>query len=367
MAGANHQGNTTKPDRVLYFDILRIVASFFVIMLHVSAQNWDGDINTFEWGVLNFYDGISRWSVPAFVMISGGLFLNRKIRVKRIYTRYIFRIVTAFIFWSAIYSVVTEYFTWSAFHAMGYNFIGYKSMLDSFLKGHYHMWFLFMIVGLYMITPFLRQITSSKSLTRYFIMLGIVFAFLVPQAKSVVSLFSEDWGNLINDINTSLHLHFVLGFSCYFMLGYYLNKYRISRRLETAVVFCGIIGFVATVVLTAWASRMTESPNAIFYSYNSLNVFAESVFVFIACKRIVRKMAFSDRARPIIRRMSKYSFGVYLVHVIVMDILKRGFKLHPLSFNPILAVPVIALIVFVVSYIISAAINHIPVLKKYIV
>ena len=46
--------------RVLYFDVLRIIASFFVIMLHVSGLNWNGDVHTFQWSVFNFYDSISR-------------------------------------------------------------------------------------------------------------------------------------------------------------------------------------------------------------------------------------------------------------------------------------------------------------------
>ena len=61
-----------------YFDLIRIVSSFGVILIHVSEQNYYGNIpGKYEWKVFNFYDSLARWSVPEFFMISGALFLNK--------------------------------------------------------------------------------------------------------------------------------------------------------------------------------------------------------------------------------------------------------------------------------------------------
>ena len=73
--------------RTIYFDYLRVLATFAVMILHISAQNWGAcDVQSFDWQVFNFFDSIVRWSVPIFVMISGALFLNRDIPLKKIYT-----------------------------------------------------------------------------------------------------------------------------------------------------------------------------------------------------------------------------------------------------------------------------------------
>ena len=65
--------------RVIYLDYLRIAATFCVVVLHISGQNWyTTSVNSFEWNVLNFYDSIVRWVVPIFVMISGALFLDNE-------------------------------------------------------------------------------------------------------------------------------------------------------------------------------------------------------------------------------------------------------------------------------------------------
>lgn len=70
--------NTQAANRTVYFDYLRVFAIFAVIILHISASNWHTtDVNGFEWQVFNFFDSITRWCVPIFIMISGSLFLNR--------------------------------------------------------------------------------------------------------------------------------------------------------------------------------------------------------------------------------------------------------------------------------------------------
>ncbi len=62
--------------RVIYFDILRIVAIFFVVFVHLSAQHW-ADVDVIhEPGLPSTSTTVPpQWSVPIFVMISGALFL----------------------------------------------------------------------------------------------------------------------------------------------------------------------------------------------------------------------------------------------------------------------------------------------------
>ena len=90
-----------KNNRIVYFDYLRIIAIFAVIVLHIAAHNWHGtDVNSFEWQMFNIYDSIVRWGVPVFVMISGALFLGKDISIKKLYNKHIFRIFLSLIIWS---------------------------------------------------------------------------------------------------------------------------------------------------------------------------------------------------------------------------------------------------------------------------
>ena len=317
--------------------------------LHVAAQNWyTTDVNSFEWQVLNFYDSIARFGVPIFVMISGSLFLSKDIPLRKIYSKYISRIVTAFLFWSFVYASREYMKTGSILKASAH-----------FIKGHYHLWFLFMIVGLYMIVPFMRKIAESESLTKYFLALALVFAYIIPEAVDIISVFSERYSTFAGKVVNNFNMCFVMGFSGYFLLGHVLNTIELSPKVERAIYLAGIIGAVMIILMSAFASVFKGEPLGL-YSSHSVNVMCESVAVFVFFKR-----HFTRESR-IIRTLSKYSFGAYLVHAAVIGVIAK-LGLDSLTFNPLFSVPVISVIVFTVSFVISAVMNHIPMLKKYVI
>ena len=90
--------------RIIYFDVLRIVAVFAVVVLHVCSRRFIVAFPSTEWEVLNVYDSLTRWGVPVFVMISGALFLDEKkdFSIKRLYRKNVVRIICAFVCWSFV-------------------------------------------------------------------------------------------------------------------------------------------------------------------------------------------------------------------------------------------------------------------------
>jgi surface polysaccharide O-acyltransferase-like enzyme len=69
----------------------------------------------------------------------------------------------------------------------------------------------------------------------------------------------------------------------------------------------------------------------------------------------------------LILKLSKYSFGAYLVHALVIDMIDYYIGFEVFQIGPIFSILLLFLIVCVVSFSISAIINHIPFIKKYIV
>lgn len=65
-----------RKQRIDYLDYLRLVAIFGVITVHVatSLNFYHQDYAGLNWQILNFWDGLSRFCVPVFIMISGALF-----------------------------------------------------------------------------------------------------------------------------------------------------------------------------------------------------------------------------------------------------------------------------------------------------
>ena len=350
----------TSGERTYYFDLLRIFATAAVMTLHIAAQNWNtADIRSAAWNVFNVFDGAVRWGVPVFTMISGALFLDREVPVGTMFRKYIFRILMAFAFWSAVYVAAYCIETGEP--------VSPGTAFTMFVGGHYHMWYLYMIVGLYLIVPLLRRITADERLAKYFLLLGFLFSFAIPQFIQIVSVFSPEYGDFLNSLIGMVKMHFVVGYSFYFVLGWYISRRAISTGIWRGVCVLGVLGFLVTILATVWVSQRSGVQNSLFYDNLTVNVLCESVLVFTACKRGFEHAAWKERTRRIVRALSKYSFGAYLVHALIIEILDAVFHLNTLSLRPLPAIFVILVPVFAVSFAISALLNHIPGLRKYIV
>ena len=112
-----------------------------------------------------------------------------------------------------------------------------------------------------------------------------------------------------------------------------------------------------------WKGIATE----LFYLPMSPNVICMSAGVFVFGKYHFQGVEFSKKTTAWLRKLSKYSFGAYLVHVFVMLLLQFKWGLHALTFHPIISTPIVLLVTAVVSYAISAVLNSIPGVNKYLV
>ncbi len=142
-----------------YFFILRIISSFGVVLIHVSGRYYHIlKINFYDWKIAYFYNGISRFSVPIFFMISGALFLNHDSSFKNIFTISIKKILIHLIIWSFIYSI----------SSLKSSNINIKIIIFKFIETHYHLWYLFATIELYITVPFLREIVKKKRIIKNF-------------------------------------------------------------------------------------------------------------------------------------------------------------------------------------------------------
>ena len=92
-------------------------------------------------------------------------------------------------------------------------------------------------------------------------------------------------------------------------------------------------------------------------------------FDFLICNGIFLfvKYDFPVTSSNSVKKLSKYSFGIYLAHVFVIEKLRDWAHFNTLSFSPVLAIPLLATAVFSLSFLISWVLHQIPVLKKYVV
>ena len=143
-------------NRLWPLDLLRILATLGIVILPASPLAAEyPSVQGLPWKVSTSVSVLFRWCVPVFLMISGVLFLSpeKPLSIPRLYRKNILRLVTCFVFWSGFYAVA---------HCVLMN-KGKWTFLNQFLRGHYHMWYIFSILTLYMLTPFLRKMTDRAS------------------------------------------------------------------------------------------------------------------------------------------------------------------------------------------------------------
>ena len=342
------------PERIDYFDYLRVVALIAVLVRHTASQNWyDIDVNGAAWRCFNVYCSLTQYCVPVFVMISGALFLGREIPVRQIWSKYVLRMAAAFCFWSAVYAAV------NALEA------GTSGLLTALILGPYHIWFLFMIAGLYMCLPFFRPIAADAEKSRYFLILALLFAIVLPQAETLVRDFGSEaligrFGAAMMNVG-QMRMYAVLGYSGYFLLGYWLSRIELSRRQRIAIYLLGILGALTTILLDLSVALRTQQPCDNYYGQFTLGALLESLAIFTFFRYA------GLRPNALVRRLSKYTFGAYLVHLMVVEHTKLLFGLDTLSFWPPLAVPAVSALSLLLSWAVSAALHQIPFVKKHFV
>ena len=206
---------------------------------------------------------------------------------------------------------------------------------------------------------------------RYFLMLALIFTFLLPQLALFSSFVSHEASTVIRTVIMYSYCFFPLGFTVYFVGGYYLSRRDFSRREEAVLYAVGILALLFSIIAPVVHAKAQGAPSAVFYNYDSLNVLLTSVPIFVFAKQHLNLSSFREgdrlaKALAFVRQLSRYSFGVYLVHPMVIELLQH-FGIDTFSCNAFFSVPLLAIFVFAASTAISALLNCVPIINKHFV
>ena len=322
-----------KNQRFFYLDYLRIISSFFVILIHISSPYYyKYDINSSKWKNAHFYKSLSSFSVPNFFMISGTVFLKKNLSFKIIISKYIKNIFMHLLLWSIIY----------AFFETKIATLDIKNILILIIKGHYHLWYLFAIIGLYITIPFTSKIVQNKELLNSFLFLYFIFVFAVQNYIDIFRYYSNDIFNSIQYIISRINLSTISVHQFYFIYGHYLNNKKFKKKEVIIFYIAGLIGILFTTI------------NNFFYS----------IGVFIFFKNNFNLGESSNN--KIVQKLSKLTFGIYLIHPFIIENIIK-YNVFKMDFSLEILIPIKGFIVFLLSFIFSIILSHIPLLGKYLV
>ena len=351
------QPHTTLPNtalirtgRVFWIDICRILAIFGVILIHtcgVFFYKYD-DIPIEHWLAVNLLDSLVRASVPLFVMISGALLLRstESIAVNPIGIGLrIGKIIFPLIVWSIFY-------LWWIDSNKAYKVIIPEEWFGKLVGDPvmYHLWFAYMIMGLYVLMPLLQVVFNAcKANIRF-----ALYCFAVWIGVNFLSLYTPF------PFIGSLQITAIFGFGGYFVLGGLLNKFSLGHGWALrwwAIFGCAV---VVTFTVTWFRTSSFGIADELAYSYFSPNVFAASVAAFMLFKRISTA---NENVIKLVQWVSDSCFFIFFAHVVVLELLSVGAVELDISINdvhPMIYIPLLALATFLGSLAFSGLAKIIP-------
>lgn len=346
--------------RNISFDLLRIISAFSVVVLHVSGQYiMIFDVGSLPFRLSNFLNSISRFGVPIFVMISGALFLSpaKKVSTNKLWLRYILRIFIVYGVWSFAYYVFQSLYFWQ-FDFWRHGIV--RTVLGCVYSSD-HFWFLFMIMGLYAMVPFLRTWVhhASRKELDYFVILFVVFQIL---RETLTALTDKTLLLEILDMVKIIELSYYLG---YFVLGYILCTYGVSRLVKRCLYASVPIGMVLNFLVSDWMSLKSNSYCAGIYDSFGIFTFLQVLAIFVFFSDGFFHVAWSVKKIRHITSLAKDTLGIYVMHVGLLTYLVNEGILQWIS-SPLLGIPVISLFCFTVCGILAALFRRIPYIGRYI-
>lgn len=286
----------------IYISNLRVAATIGVILIHATTGYLQQvPVGSFNWDYANWMNGLTRYAVPIFVMISGALLLHKEESTLDFYRKRLLKIVPPFLFWTLVY--IIYYFwksgTWANLSMQQITSISWTKFRTG---ANAHLWYLYMIMGLYLAIPFLRKMVKHCSTRELELFLLIWF----------VSLFivNKRW----QDIVIRIDLTFFTNYIGYLVLGYYLSIQDFSKsRIWFVILWLASCAFTIYITHTLSVSQQKYDPS--FYGYVLPNIAVAATAFFVCIKYFSKRVT-----SPLwISLIDKYSFGIYLAHIIVLN------------------------------------------------
>lgn len=362
-----------RQNNIGWVDLLRVLACFMVVFSHsydAFVAQFDADRASFLTGV--FGGSLMRASVPLFVMMTGVLLLpvGQGYDLVSFYRKRIGRILPPLVFWSvALPLLMYAYFNYinpstcnPQVAVGGYTVQQLVQRIYTFVFNFNFdttpLWYLYMLIGLYLLMPVLNAWLVQASQRELKVVLGLwVVSLFLPYLKMLAPVlgYQGNYGNMellgMCDWNIYGTFYYFSGFVGYLVLAYYLKQYPLqwswSKMLAVMIPL-----FVAGYAITAGGYILTQEHFPGNYAYleivwyfNGINVFMMTLPLFA----IVQKMAV--RSRRWLSRLASLAFGIYLCHFVFVFVC---YDLYDMAMLPYwVRIPCIAVTTFAIATLVA--------------
>lgn len=327
-----------------YITVMNVISCMAVVLIHTNGGFWTYS-HSRNWVMSSVIECVMYFAVPIFFMISGTTLIdyNQRYSLKEYIIKRIEKVVIPFIFWSA-----------AAFIYYGkYNEGGIRSIIEGFINCNFMgiYWFIPILIALYIAIPFISLIPIDKRerVFRYCIIVGFIFNCLIPQIADLAKL------------NIYMFPQFAITKDAliYVFIGYYISNYPIEKNKRYFIYALGVLGLALRYFGMVSLSLKQGYIEQMFNGYYKFTCVTYSTAVYLFLKNI----RYNKKVIQLCEFIAKQTFGIYMVHYFIMDIIINKFSINVFSFKWKLGG---AVLVFIISWGIVRILQKIPVLRKMV-
>lgn len=374
-----HNPNRMKPNlktedenRIVWLDVIRLAAILMVIGVHcidpfyISPAMRDIPEYT-HWAAI--YGSFFRPSVPLFTMMTGLLLLPVRQPLGQFYKKRIFRILFPIVIWSVLYNmfpwftgvlglpenIIGDFFCYTQgqeSQALGDSLRDVAMIPFQFSFKENHMWYMYMLVGLYLYMPFFSAWIEKATAKDKRVYLWIWFAtlFIPYMAAYIAPYFGVNYLFGESTWNAYGLFYYFAGFNGYLLLGHYLKKGNDWSIPKTVLISAALFGAGYWITYSGFAaaaadSASTEADMELLFTFCSPNVAIMTAAVFLLMQKIrIRREA----VVRLLANMTKCGFGIYIVHYFLVG--PFFLWIGPSSLPIPLQVPVMSVCIFLAAW-----------------
>jgi len=238
----------------------------------------------------------------------------------------------------------------------------------------YHLWFMGTILRIYLMFPLILFILNrfknkSKIINVFFVLLYLVFSFILIKNKDsidnyVACLFTTKsdyhWKEFMSYSPIYLSIYFLLG---YYFITYYEKVINFLFKNKKVISIFFIAIFIPRYLILMGNridihfNNYIQTAVIMFFNIDSI------LFWYIVSEYMIE---IKSKIAKLLRFISYYSFGAYLLHVLVLNVLAGIFySYYHLTNNYIFPSVTLCILTIIITPVICHIVSNIP-FSKYI-
>lgn len=315
-------------------DVLRIVSAIAVVTIHVVTApvgNVTKDIKTSTIEILNLIHNLMLWAVPSFFMITGYCLMKKEECGYKYCLKHALKYIVVLFTVGLGYALMEQLFCSRSF---SFGIVG--AALSNVICGNLwdHMWFVYAIIGIYLVIPLLHSFIKYREKEFYILtLLLFVFTILLPSFEQFFQ------------VGIQFPIGGYLFYVCY---GGVIAKYKSDSEKEMIIYFLGVIAFLYVICCG----------KTVTLEYMNLNVALMAMAIFTFVSRL------DMQSNTTIRVLANCTWGIYLIHPLFINILIKVLKLDILNSAPYINLFLFEVGVLICSLMVVFVGKRIPLIRR---